>query len=216
MYKIKRTASDEKGTFYQLFYGDLFIHYEYCRSALVKVMDCLQSGEILYDILSEEFKDKEQNVINNTTEKLNKAASLCDFLEVNIKQLKQQLESLQVKYDDLKAQKEPFIPNIKPSVITTKNRSYGFRRDDFNLQEVRELLKYCLIFKVNKLNAHWNVNDLITDKDCWDEFPIMRSMNTHSNGYTTPGIREKYFAVVCDVLNIDGDGGSKLEKAEHY
>lgn len=215
-YKIKRTANDEKGTFYQLFYGDLFIHYEYCRSALVKIMERLQSGEVLYDILSDEFKDKEQKVIQRTSDELNQTASHCNSLQVNIKQLKLQLEPLQRKYDDLTSQKKLFTPSINPSVLTNRNRSYGFRRDDFNLQEVQEILKYCLIFKVNKLTAHWNVNDLITNKGWWDEFPIMRSMNTHSNGYIAQGIREKYFAVVCDVLNIDGDGGSKLEKAEHY
>ena len=216
MYKIKRTANDDKGTFYQLFYGELLIHYEYCKSALVKVMERLQSGEVLYDILNEEFKGKEHKVIQQTSEELNKTSNHCDFLEVNTKQLKQQLESLQSKCDDLTTQKKPLLPSINSSVLINQSRSYGFRRDDFNLQEVQELLKYCLIFKVNKLNAHWNVNELITSKDCWDEFPVMRSINTHSNGYMAPGIREKYFAVVCDVLDIDGDGGSKLEKAEHY
>lgn len=216
MYKIKRTANDAKGTFYQLFYGDLFVHYEYCRSALIKVMERLKSGEVLYDILSDEFKYKERKLSQNTSQELKAKNSQCELLTENIKQLKLELESLQSKYDDSIAQKKLVIPSINLSDLTKQNRSYGFLRDDFNLQEVQELLKYCLIFKVNKLNAHWNVNELITSKGCWGEFPIMRSMNTHSNGYTTQGIREKYFAVVCDVLNVDGDGGSKLEKAEHY
>lgn len=215
VYKIKRTSNDEKGTFYQLFYGDLLIHYEYCRSALVKVMDRLKSGEVLYDIINDEFKHKESKLIERTSCELNDKNSLCIQLDTKVRQLREDLASLQTKYEDSLI-KNPVVPPVHLSNSYVQNRTLGFRRDEFELQEVQELLKYCLIFKINNLNAHWNVNDLITSKDCWDEFPIMRSMNTHSNGYTTPGIREKYFAVVCDVLDIDGDGGSKLEKAEHY
>jgi len=213
MYKIKRTSNDEKGTFYQLFYGDFYIHYEFCRSALEKIRDRLKSGEVLYDILTDEFKAKETKIIQQYDNELSNKDN--EFIQLEDK-LKSEIEAEKNKpKEDLSKNNSLYsIPEV-PATHSAR-RSLGYRRDDYSIEEVRELLKYCLIFKINRLTAHWNVNELITSKGLWDEFPIMRSMNTHSNGYRTQGIREKYFSIVCDALDIDGDGGSKLEKAEHY
>ena len=88
----------------------------------------------------------------------------------------------------------------------------------FNLSssETDEVKSYIKIFQEQKCEQHFQVNHFITRNRLWDKFPTMRSLNDHGKNKGIPGILPKYYSIVCDVLNIDGCGGEKLDKSTHY
>jgi hypothetical protein len=194
VYSIKRDSNNDIGTFYRLFYDELHIHTEYSKSKLTEIKEKLESGFLLVEILNSEFKKKE-NKFNQTNEEL-------------LKQKEAEIDLLKLKVTQLKAKK----PVQVQTNITKFNNSLAYN----SYEEMSELVNYCFIFKSNDFSAHWKVNEHITKNLLWDNFPIIRSINTHSNGYTVEGIQEKYFAIVCQILKITDEGGSKLEKTEHY
>lgn len=83
-------------------------------------------------------------------------------------------------------------------------------------EETDQLAAYIMIFEDNDLDEHWEVNEYISDNDMWDEFDEIRALNTHGRGRQVKGIMPQYFALVCRVLAIRSDGGTPLEKSEHY
>ncbi|MCJ8296287.1 MAG: hypothetical protein MJK15_17960 [Colwellia sp.] len=87
---------------------------------------------------------------------------------------------------------------------------------DINHQEASEVLAYVDIFNDNNYKEHWQVNEYINNRNMWDRFFNIRSMNTHENQYTVQGIKPAFYRIVCNVLNINGDGGSRLISSESY
>jgi hypothetical protein len=81
--------------------------------------------------------------------------------------------------------------------------------------EYKELEVYITIFKTYGYRKHWEVNKYITLKGLWDEFPTIRSRNDHDKG-EIKGIMPEYFKIICNILNVDGDGGSKINAAKRY
>lgn len=82
--------------------------------------------------------------------------------------------------------------------------------------EKYELSVYYILFTRNKFKEHWEVNAKISSDCQWDQFKSIRSLNTHSNGYTVAGITPQYFSIICKLLAIKGDLGSPLVDYEVY
>ena len=79
-----------------------------------------------------------------------------------------------------------------------------------------QLSQYLYIYKSQCCTEHWQVNKYIERKNMWDDFSELRSVNMHGNGYSAKGILPKYFSIICEALNIEGDGGSRLLSADSY
>ena len=90
--------------------------------------------------------------------------------------------------------------------------------NDYKLtnKEWEQVKEYVLIFKKNSLKKHHEVNNYITNNNLWDDFSELRSMNDHGSNKVVHGITEKHFKLICEILNITGDNGAPLIKAERY
>lgn len=82
--------------------------------------------------------------------------------------------------------------------------------------ELSQLLKYIALFQAYKCDEHYEVNNIITNQGRWDEFFILRSLNDHGSGSWIRGIEPKYFAIICNVLEIDDAGGAPLISSKKY
>ena len=83
-------------------------------------------------------------------------------------------------------------------------------------KEIKQLLKYLWIYKSYHCTEHYEVNEIITEEDIWDEFKKIRSLNDHGHRRKILGIAPKYFAIICEVLEIEDAGGNPLEDWERY
>ncbi len=83
-------------------------------------------------------------------------------------------------------------------------------------KEIGQLSQYLYIYKSQCCTEHWQVNKYIERKNMWDDFSELRSVNKHENGYSAKGILPKFFSIICEALNIEGDGGSRLLSADSY
>jgi hypothetical protein len=87
---------------------------------------------------------------------------------------------------------------------------------DLSNKEIKQLLKYLWIYKNNHCTEHYEVNEIITKEDRWDDFTMIRSLNDHGYRHKVLGIEPKYFAIICKVLKIEGADGNPLEDWEKY
>lgn len=92
------------------------------------------------------------------------------------------------------------------------NASYS----ELSQKEVNQISNYIKIYKKNNCTEHWQVNNIISANNDWNSFDAIRSHNDHGHQKLVKGILPKYFAIVCQVLNITGDDGSPLINAIPY
>jgi hypothetical protein len=82
--------------------------------------------------------------------------------------------------------------------------------------ENKEIHEYLKIFLNNGFKEHYQVNNYITQKNMWNNFKIMRSLNDHGEHKNIKGIQPKYYAIICKRLNISGAGGKQLDDVHLY
>ena len=87
---------------------------------------------------------------------------------------------------------------------------------NLTVPEENEISHYIKIYIDNGFQEHYEVNSYISKNNIWDLFPNIRSLNDHGIHKEIPGILERFYAIVCKRLDIDGAGGTPLDKAEHY
>ncbi|AUL95802.1 hypothetical protein FORC54_1657 [Vibrio vulnificus] len=72
------------------------------------------------------------------------------------------------------------------------------------------------MFRDYNCTKHYEVNEIITERGDWDKFPTIRSLNDHGKHKEIPGIEPQYFEIVCNILNISGEGGLSLDGYKKY
>lgn len=82
--------------------------------------------------------------------------------------------------------------------------------------EQSEINKYITIFRENGFTKHYEVNNFINENNMWDEFTTIRSLNDHGIHKEIEGIEPRYFAIICHILSISGEGGSPLDSYKKY
>lgn len=82
--------------------------------------------------------------------------------------------------------------------------------------ETEEINAYIKIYRENSFSKHFEVNRFISDNDLWCKFPTIRSLNNHGEHKDIPGIEPKYFEVICQLLDISGEGGLSLDAYRKY
>ena len=102
-----------------------------------------------------------------------------------------------------------FIKNIKPEIVKA-----AF--DELSDEEIVQTAKYIWLYKINECKEHYEVNNIITMRNSWGEFTAIRSMNDHGHRKKIRGITPKFFAIICNVLEITGDDGAPLKDYEKY
>lgn len=83
-------------------------------------------------------------------------------------------------------------------------------------QEVQEIEMYIQIYRNHGCTKHHEVNEIISQKDIWDNFKTIRSLNDHGNFTGIEGIQPTYFEIICDILKISGESGQPLDGYTKY
>lgn len=198
-YNVKRTTDASDLTVYNICLGDIELHTEYSRNSANAVKERLEGGEKLSSILSD-FFDKQKRAFHSEIEALK--CSQEEWVQVEA-QLKKTIVQLRATIETLESQK-PLIQHRLSSMSS------------FTLAEVRELTAYCGLFIKHGFQRHWDVNEYLDKTNGWGNFPTIRSLNTHANGYTVNGILKRYYAIVCEILEIGSDNGTPLISSDHY
>jgi hypothetical protein len=109
----------------------------------------------------------------------------------------------------IKSEREIFDENFKEKIIKASPKQ-------LSNEEINQLLDYLFIYIGNNCATHWQVNNIISKANDWNSFSEIRSLNDHGYKTKVKGILPKYFAIVCEVLKVSGDGGNPLKDAKHY
>jgi hypothetical protein len=234
IYSLQKGQNSESLTVYNIFMQGVLLHVEYSSVSAKNTIAQLESGATLYDVLYKEF-----NRTNKTTQYQKSLVEqeletvrleLCTRSEMIVERDAKVVEQAKLLLEKDKKIAElttlnktanPLVRFAKDSplgqTVTPTKYANQFRQSStFDMDELGELVKYCTLFISRGFKRHWDVNEFIEKNNAWGDFPIMRSHNTHTNGYTVNGIHKRFYAIVCRVLNLDGDGGSPLLRIEDY
>lgn len=155
--------------------------------------------------------------------------SMLEKSENEIKTLETKTKQLQMEIDLLKSANVRAKPQIHPNNPNYMDHdcvahAKGVNHEEINIfnkynltdLEINQVKRYVAIFRSNSFQVHYEVNHYITNHNLWNQFSKIRSLNDHGLHKGIPGILPKYFAVVCELLEITGAGGAPLDKAEPY
>jgi len=87
---------------------------------------------------------------------------------------------------------------------------------DLSLLESSQIKEYIEIYKEQSFEEHYEVNNFISNHNMWNRFSEIRSLNDHGKHKNIPGILPKFYAIVCEMLQIEGADGAPLEKSQKY
>ena len=226
----------KKGSIYLVTANGVRIHECHSESVASSIVAQLDDGKLLRDILAENIANLANVAKRKEATSLPKLGTNHDELKSDLAQTKLQLSKSEAKVIQLQAEvsrysfiklnkmaedeHNKFRKEISAEIYRVIVGSYDAGATthlwDLSPKEIIQLVHYVSIFKRNNFQEHWQVNELITNKNAWDQFDALRSNNRHSNDFVAKGIYPKYFALVCEILNIGGDGGSPLVHASRY
>jgi len=83
-------------------------------------------------------------------------------------------------------------------------------------EETKEIAEYIKIFQDYGCTMHHEVNKVITQKNIWDNFKTIRSLNDHGKSKEIEGIQPEYFEIICSILSITGGKGLPLDDYKKY
>lgn len=96
------------------------------------------------------------------------------------------------------------------------SEEFQFRGKNLTSIESKEINEYIKIYLKNSFSKHYEVNEYISENNLWDNFTTIRSLNKHADYEKIKGIEPEYFKIICQILNISGEGGSPLESYKKY
>lgn len=96
------------------------------------------------------------------------------------------------------------------------SEEFQLRGKNLTSKESEEIIEYIKIYRKNSFSRHFEVNEYITENDLWDNFSTIRSLNNHGDYKEIKGIQPKYFEMICQILNISGEGGLPLDAYKKY
>lgn len=82
--------------------------------------------------------------------------------------------------------------------------------------EIDQTAHYIDLYHARGCTEHWQVNNIITRENKWEEFKAIRSLNDYGSKNKVKGITPQFFAIVCKVLRIQGDDGAPLKDYDKY
>ena len=226
----------KQGSIFIITAAGVRIHECHSKTIATEIVSKLSSGELLRDILASNIENLAKIEKRKQQIQKSKTTLSSETLNSKLKQSNVDLKKAQSKIIELQNEVRRLSTSVKPSLNLEKNNQ--FRKDitselyktiigsyntgatihlwELTPKEIIQLIYYIAIFNKHNYKEHWQVNELITNQNAWDQFDALRSNNRHSNDFVAKGIYPKYFALVCEILNISGDGGSPLVKANRY
>ena len=82
--------------------------------------------------------------------------------------------------------------------------------------ESREISDYIEIYRTCDCEKHHEVNKIITQRNIWNQFRTIRSLNDHREYKEIEGIQPQYFEIICNILKISGGHGLPLDNYRKY
>ena len=191
--EVRRSFTKKLGTHYGLYAGSNLIHIEYSRSTAEDILDRLQSGEVLAEILHEKFKKQHDNKIREVQKELEKSQKELVKLNFTISNK----HELKKRNDEL---------NKKLSI------KYLSLEYDLDKEQASELAR--LIFDMSDLGFTLSseLSNHITRNNLGKRYPNISgivTMKNNSDTWSYPGGFSKYiYRIVCQELDLRNNGSS--------
>jgi hypothetical protein len=101
-------------------------------------------------------------------------------------------------------------------MVSEEEKVKIFEKYSLTEDERNEINWYIKLYVKLEFTHHWQVNQWIQERNAWDKFKNIRAINDHVNASGVPGIKPKFFAIVCQISGEDEHPGSHLIKSTPY
>jgi len=219
----------EKDSKFIITASDIRIHECHSRTVATDIVKQLKSGRLLRDVLASNIENlsrlEERKQKSEHAKEIASSARLrteLDNAKSKNKKLHEQLLELKsavltsISKKAHSSLKKELIAEVYKAITGSYDERATLELYELTPKEIVQVIRYIAIFKRNNFNEHWQVNEFISNRNAWDQFDELRSNNRHANDFVAKGIYPKYFAIVCEILDIGGDGGSHLVDSHRY
>ena len=210
-YKVKKLQNDEKGTHYGIFINELLIHYVFSRGKALEIVEKLQKGAVLIEVVSADIIREEQRKLEKSLdEERKKAGELARKLFEANKKISRLSSSSPVQV------KSAGSLSIKPQPSSTKTKSVGVKeslfmlRHNMNKTEASELTALILEVEAKGFKYSKELSNYIMDNQLKKKYPnisgVVKMEKSGEQWDFSGGFPKKIYGIVCSELGLSDQG----------
>ncbi|WP_318492188.1 hypothetical protein [Photobacterium leiognathi] len=202
-YKVKKLQDDEKGTHYGIFTDELLIHYVFSRGRALEIVEKLQKGAVLVEVISIDIRREEQRKFKKLLDAEQQKSSVLDIklIEANkkiskltsIASVNEQSISVPTKLTSLGGKELLFMSRHKMNQIEASElvalisevKAKGFEYS-------KELSNY--IIKNQLKNKYRNISGVVKMEKSGEQWDF------------SGGFPKKIYSIVCSELGLSDQG----------
>ncbi|HDZ9271000.1 hypothetical protein [Vibrio cholerae] len=210
-YKVKKLQNDEKGTHYGIFINELLIHYVFSRGRALEIVEELQKGAVLIEVVSADIICEEQRKLEKSLDvERKKAGELArELFEAN-KKISQLSLSSPVKV------KSAGSLSIQPLSSSSKAKSVGAKESLFMLRhnmsktEASELTALISEVETKGFKYSKELSNYIMDNQLKKKYPnisgVVKMEKLGEQWDFSGGFPKKIYGIVCSELGLSDQG----------
>lgn len=209
-YKVKKLHNDEKGTHYGIFIKELLIHYVFSRGRALKIVEELQQGTILSDVIAFDIVREEQKKFEKLLEdERTKTRELTRKLAEASKKVSKLTPPASMKTKSVVSVSAKPVPSIVPEVIKGKESLFMLTHN-MNKTEASELLALISEVKSKGFKYSKELSSYILKNQLKRKYPNISGvvkMEKSGEQWSFPGgFPKKIYAIVCSELGLSDQG----------
>ncbi len=211
-YKVKKIENDEKGTHYGIFVNELLIHYVFSRGRALEIVEELQLGTILaevitVDIIREEQRKFEKSFIEERAKTSEFARKLFDAN----KKVSQLTSSAPVKTKDAESLFVKPVSAVVP-IVSKDKESLFMLMHNMNKTEASELAALISEVKTKGFKYSKELSRYIIKNQLKRKYPnisgVVKMEQSGEQWDFSGGFPKKIYGIVCKELGLSDQGTS--------
>jgi hypothetical protein len=209
-YKVKKIENDEKGTHYGIFVNELLIHYVFSRGRALEIVEELQQGTILAEVITVDIIREEQRKFEKSfNEERAKASELARKLFDANKKVSQLTSSAPVKTKDAESL---FVKPVSPVVpkVSKDKESLFMLMHNMNKTEASELAALISEVKTKGFKYSKELSRYIIKNQLKRKYPnisgVVKMEQSGEQWDFSGGFPKKIYGIVCKELGLSDQG----------
>ncbi|EOX1771030.1 hypothetical protein ACPDPP_003572 [Vibrio cholerae] len=209
-YKVKKLENDEKGTHYGIFINEFLIHYVFSRGRALEIVEELQQGKILSEVIAVDIVREEQRKFEKSLDSERKKASklACQLFEANKKVSQLTL----AKPEKTKSAESLFTHSFSTALpkVSQNKESPFMLKHNMNKTEASELAALISEVKDKGFKFSKELSNYIIKNQLKRKYPnisgVVKMEKSGEQWDFSGGFPRKIYSIVCSELGLSDQG----------
>ncbi|MGG6420046.1 hypothetical protein [Vibrio cholerae] len=210
LYKVKKLQNDDKGTHYGIFMNESLIHYVFSRGRAVEIVEELQQGAMLVEVITADIAREEQRKLEKLLEvERAKASELAVKLFEANKKIFQLSSSMVEKTKNIESLFKKPPPLVVPEVPEDKESLFMLTYS-MNKTEASELVALISEVKTKGFKYSKELSNYIIKNQLKRKYPnisgVVKMEKSGEQWDFSGGFPKKIYGIVCSELGLSDQG----------